>query len=82
MEFAFTAKSRNGVNESGKLIADTLDEARSRLRTQGLFPLDVRVSTASGEQKTLSLSFSRKGVKKKRHPDADVSAFDHVSGGN
>jgi type IV pilus assembly protein PilC len=64
MEFAFTAKSRNGVNESGKLIADTLDEARSRLRTQGLFPLDVRVSTASGEQKTLSLSFSRKGVKK------------------
>lgn len=64
MEFAFTAKSRNGSNESGTLVADTLDDARSRLRNQGLFPLDVKIAGGSGSEKSISLSFSRSGVKK------------------
>lgn len=64
MEFAFTAKSRSGSNESGTLVADTLDDARSRLRKQGLFPLDVKVAGGSGSDRSISLSFSRSGVKK------------------
>lgn len=63
MEFAFTAKSRTGSTEAGTLVADTVTDARSRLREQGLFPLQLATSSVP-ERKTQRLGFSRTGVRK------------------
>lgn len=64
MKFAFTAKSRTGVTETGTLVAETLVDAQSRLREQGLFPLSIDASTARREAKPIGLSFGGTGVKK------------------
>lgn len=46
------------------MAADSLDDARARLRHQGLFPLTVSLATAGGGSKNIKLSFSRSGVRK------------------
>ena len=64
MEFSFTAKSRTGITETGTLVAETLADAQSRLREQGLFPLSIDVSSKRSEAKAIRLPFNRSGVRK------------------
>lgn len=64
MKFSFTAKSRTGVTETGILVADTLVDAQSRLREQGLFPLSIDVSSKRSVAQPIRLPLSFSGVSK------------------
>jgi type II secretory pathway component PulF len=58
MQFAYTAKAKNGQSSAGVLAADSLAQAQRQLRQQGLFVLSVAAlgsRAASGARRRWSL---------------------------
>lgn len=68
MQFDYTAKTSDGLTQSGSLIAESLADARGRLRDQGLFALSVSPDGAKRRASTTN----RRGHRASRVGKADV----------
>lgn len=64
MELQYKAKNENGSIQSGVLVAESKQEARARLKKQGLFVVKMEPAAAGSASKEAAPRFSRRGIRK------------------
>jgi type II secretory pathway component PulF len=64
MELQYKAKTQSGTIQTGVLVVESKQDARARLKKQGLFPLQLEPASGQSASSKPSAGFSRRGIGK------------------